>query len=134
MDDLPAPRTRSSEPALEGGVGLREASFLGEAAPVLSIPFCGVGGMTLVEGGGDGKEELGASLSSGGGSTKVGRGGRSSNSGGGSLKEGLGGRSSNSGGGSLKKGLVRGWLARLGGGGGGGTSATDAGGGGGGMG
>jgi hypothetical protein len=99
MLGLVVPSTTSSDPALEG-VGLRELTLLAD--------FCGVGGITLVEGViwlDDVVDELGSSLSSGGGSTNEGRGGRSSSSGGGSLNEGLVGKTSNSGGGSLKKGL-----------------------------
>lgn len=100
MLGLVAPSTTSSDPALEG-VELREATLL--------VDFCGVGGITLVEGVtwlDDVVDEPGSSLSSGGGSTNEGRGGRSSSSGGGSLNEGLVGKTSNSGGGSLKAGLA----------------------------
>lgn len=62
--------------------------------------------MTWVEGANDVFDELGSSLSSGGGSANEGRGGRSSSSGGGSLNEGLVGRTSYSRGGSLKAGLA----------------------------
>jgi hypothetical protein len=106
MPGLPVPSTTSSDPALEGGVGLREVSLFGLTA--LLVAFCGVGGMTLVEGVtwlDDVVDEASSSLSSGGGSTNEGRGGRSSSSGGGSLNEGLVGKTSNSGGGSLKAGL-----------------------------
>jgi len=115
MPLLPVPSRTSSDPALEGGDGLREVSLPGLVA------FCGVGGMILVEGGtwlDDVVDEPGSSLSSGGGSANTGRGGRSSSSGGGSLNEGLVG---NSGGGSLKAGLagaVSLW-PEIGGGGGG---------------
>lgn len=128
MLGLPVPSTTSSDPTMEGGVGLREANLFGLVT--LLVPFCGVGGITLVKGVvtwlDDMVDECGSSVSSGGGSANAGRGGTSSSSGGGSLNKGLVGKILNSGGGSLKKGLEEVWPESAPSGGGGGMGLPDA--------